>query len=442
MTPSSTLAIDTLIEARWIVPVDPPNKTLTDHTIAIQDGKIIAILPTSDALSRFSPRHHFVLNHHLVIPGLINAHTHAAMTLMRGIADDLPLLEWLRECIWPIERQWVGTDFVLAGTMLACAEMLKGGITCFNDMYFFPEKAVEASVQSGIRAAIGLISIEFPTAYATDANDYLAKGLALRDQYLDHPTLSFCLAPHAPYTVSDNTLSNIFTFANQLDLPIHMHLHETCEEIASSLDDFGIRPIERLQKLNLLGPNLIAVHMVHLTNEEINLLKLHNCNVIHCPSSNMKLASGIAPIVDLVDQSINVAIGTDGAASNNRLDMFEEMRLTALLGKVSRGAQALPSHQILRMATLNGAIALGIEKQTGSLTVGKAADITAIDFSELTLTPCFNPLSHLIYVASREHVSHVWVNGRLLLNKGELVTLNEAELIERSQYWQNRITSK
>lgn len=442
MTPSSTLAIDTLIEARWIVPVDPPNKTLTDHTIAIQDGKIIAILPTSDALSRFSPRHHFVLNHHLVIPGLINAHTHAAMTLMRGIADDLPLLEWLKECIWPIERQWVGTDFVLAGTMLACAEMLKGGITCFNDMYFFPEKAVEASVQSGIRAAIGLISIEFPTAYASDANDYLAKGLALRDQYLDHPTLSFCLAPHAPYTVSDNTLSNIFTFANQLDLPIHMHLHETCEEIASSLDDFGIRPIERLQKLNLLGPNLIAVHMVHLTNEEINLLKLHNCNVIHCPSSNMKLASGIAPIVDLVDQSINVAIGTDGAASNNRLDMFEEMRLTALLGKVSRGAQALPSHQILRMATLNGAIALGIEKQTGSLTVGKAADITAIDFSELTLTPCFNPLSHLIYVASREHVSHVWVNGRLLLNKGELVTLNEAELIERSQYWQNRITSK
>lgn len=442
MTPSSTLAIDTLIEARWIVPVDPPNKTLTDHTIAIQDGKIIAILPTSDALSRFSPRHHFVLNHHLVIPGLINAHTHAAMTLMRGIADDLPLLEWLKECIWPIERQWVGTDFVLAGTMLACAEMLKGGITCFNDMYFFPEKAVEASVQSGIRAAIGLISIEFPTAYASDANDYLAKGLALRDQYLDHPTLSFCLAPHAPYTVSDNTLSNIFTFANQLDLPIHMHLHETCEEIASSLDDFGIRPIERLQKLNLLGPNLIAVHMVHLTNEEINLLKLHNCNVIHCPSSNMKLASGIAPIVDLVDQSINVAIGTDGAASNNRLDMFEEMRLTALLGKVSRGAQALPTHQILRMATLNGAIALGIEKQTGSLTVGKAADITAIDFSELTLTPCFNPLSHLIYVASREHVSHVWVNGRLLLNKGELVTLNEAELIERSQYWQNRITSK
>ena len=442
MTPSSTLAIDTLIEARWIVPVDPPNKTLTDHTIAIQDGKIIAILPTSDALSRFSPRHHFVLNHHLVIPGLINAHTHAAMTLMRGIADDLPLLEWLRKCIWPIERQWVGTDFVLAGTKLACAEMLKGGITCFNDMYFFPEKAVEASVQSGIRAAIGLISIEFPTAYATDANDYLAKGLALRDQYLDHPTLSFCLAPHAPYTVSDNTLSNIFTFANQLDLPIHMHLHETCEEIASSLDDFGIRPIERLQKLNLLGPNLIAVHMVHLTNEEINLLKLHNCNVIHCPSSNMKLASGIAPIVDLVDQSINVAIGTDGAASNNRLDMFEEMRLTALLGKVSRGAQALPTHQILRMATLNGAIALGIEKQTGSLTIGKAADITAIDFSELTLTPCFNPLSHLIYVASREHVSHVWVNGRLLLNKGELVTLNEAELIERSQYWQNRITSK
>mgnify|MGYP001160327365 FL=1 len=439
---STALRIDTLLEARWIIPVDPPHTTLTDHAIAIQDGKIIAILPTVEALSQFSPEQHFVLNHHLIIPGLINTHTHAAMTLMRGMADDLPLMDWLKNCIWPVEKQWVDTDFVLAGTTLACAEMLKGGITCFNDMYFFPEKAVEAAAQTGMRATIGLISIEFPTAYATDANDYLAKGLMLREQYLEHPTLSFCLAPHAPYTVSDSTLSNIFTFANQLDLPIHMHLHETSEEIASSLHDFGIRPIERLQKLNLLGPNLIGVHMVHLTNEEINLLKLHNCNVVHCPSSNMKLASGIAPIVDLVNASINVAIGTDGAASNNRLDMFEEMRLTSLLGKVTHGAQALPAHQVLRMATLNGAITLGIEALTGSLSVGKAADITAIDFSGLELSPCFNPLSHLIYVAGREHVSHVWVNGQLLLNEGELVTLNEAEIIERTQYWQNRITSK
>ncbi len=441
MTPSA-LAIDTLLEARWIVPVDPPNTALIDHAIAIHDGKIIAILPSAEALSQFIPKQHFALKHHLIIPGLINSHTHAAMTLMRGIADDLPLIDWLKNCIWPVEKQWVDADFVLAGTTLACAEMLKGGITCFNDMYFFPEKAVEAAIRSGIRAAIGLISIEFPTAYATDANDYLAKGLALRDQYLGYPNLSFCLAPHAPYTVSDSTLSNIFTFANQLDLPIHMHLHETHEEIANSLHDFGIRPIERLQKLNLLGSNLIAVHMVHLINEEINLLKLHNCNVIHCPSSNMKLASGIAPIVDLINQSINVAIGTDGAASNNRLDMFEEMRLTSLLGKVTRGAQVLPAHQILRMATINGATALGIESVTGSLLVGKAADITAIDFSDLELSPCFDPLSHLIYVASREHVSHVWVNGELLLNAGELVTLNEVEIIERTQHWQNRITNK
>lgn len=441
MTPSSTVAIDTLIEARWIIPVDPPDTILVDHSIAIHDGQIIAIQPSVEALTQFSAAQHFVLNHHLVIPGLINSHTHAAMTLMRGIADDLPLMDWLEKSIWPIEKQWVDTDFVMAGTTLACAEMLKGGITCFNDMYFFPEKTAEVAIQSGIRAAIGLISIEFPTAYATDANDYLAKGLALRDQYLGHNNLSFCLAPHAPYTVSDTTLSNIFTFADQLDLPIHMHLHETREEVSSSIHNFGIRPIERLQKLNLLGPNLIAVHMVHLTNEEINLLKLHNCNVIHCPSSNLKLACGIAPIAKLTKQSINVAIGTDGAASNNRLDMFEEMRLASLLGKVSNDAQALPAHQILRMATLNGAIAMGIDQQTGSLTVGKAADITAIDFSSLELSPCFNPLSHLIYVVSREHVSHVWVNGKLLLNEGELATLDEAEIIEQAQFWRNRIIS-
>lgn len=434
--------VDTVIEVRWIIPVEPEKTVLTDHAIVIDNGIIKAILPSSQVQTQFAPLKHFVLNHHTIIPGLINLHTHAAMTLMRGLADDLPLMEWLKQHIWPVETRFADAHFVLDGAMLACAEMLKGGITCFNDMYFFPEITAKAAIESGIRAAIGLIVIDFPSAYASDADDYLRKGLMLRDQYSQHPLISFCLAPHAPYTVNDKALANITTYADQLDLPVHIHLHETDAEIKNSLDTFGLRPITRLHQFGLLGPNLIAVHMIHLSKEEICLLKQQNCNIAHCPSSNLKLASGFAPITELLTQGINVGIGTDGAASNNRLDMFEEMRLTALLAKASSSqAEALPAHQALRMATLNGAIALGLDKITGSLSIGKAADITAVDFSGLALSPCFDPISHLVYVAGREQVSHVWVNGKLLLDDRELVTLNEIELINRATQWQRRLNS-
>lgn len=435
-------AVDTIIEARWIIPVEPQKTILTNHAIVINGGIIHAILPSSQAKSKFTSQNHIALSHHAIIPGLINLHTHAAMTLMRGLADDLPLMEWLKHHIWPAETRFVDAHFVLDGTMLACAEMLKGGVTCFNDMYFFPEITAKAVIECGMRAAIGLIVIDFPSAYASDTDDYLLKGLMLHDCYPQHPQLSFCLAPHAPYSVSDKALTKIMTYAEQLDSPVHIHLHETNDEINTSLDTYGLRPIERLHHLGLLSPNLIAVHMVHLTKEEIALLKQQNCNIAHCPSSNLKLASGIAQIADLLVQGINVGIGTDSAASNNRLDMFEEMRLTALLAKAqSNQAEALSAHQALRMATLNGAIALGIDKITGSLAIGKAADITAVDFSGLALSPCFDPVSHLVYVAGREQVSHVWVNGKLLLDDGELVTLDETELIKRATRWQRRLNS-
>lgn len=436
------VTVDTVIEARWIIPVEPEKTVLTDHAIAIDDGIIKAILPSSQVRTQFTALKHVALNHHAIIPGLINLHTHAAMTLMRGLADDLPLMAWLRHHIWPAETRFVDAHFVLDGTTLACAEMLKGGVTCFNDMYFFPEITAKAVIESGMRAAIGLIVINLPSSYASDTDDYLAKGLALRDQYSQHPLLSFCFAPHSTYTLDDKALAKIMTYVNQLDLPVHIHLHETDDEIQNSLDSFGLRPIARLHQLGLLGPNLIAVHMIHLIKEEINLLKQQNCNIVHCPSSNLKLASGFAPIADLLAHEINVGIGTDGAASNNRLDMFEEMRLTALLAKAhSNRAEALPAHQALRMATLNGAIALGLDKITGSLSIGKAADITAVDFSGPALSPCFDPVSHLVYVAGREQVSHVWVNGKLLLDDGELVTLNEIELINRAIPWQRRLNS-
>ncbi|MDP3280298.1 MAG: TRZ/ATZ family hydrolase [Nitrosomonas sp.] len=436
------LEIDTVIEAKWIIPIEPAEITLNQHAIAIDKGIIKAILPISEAKLRYKPQQTITLNDHALIPGLINLHTHAAMTLMRGFADDLPLMEWLNKHIWPIENQHVDAQFVLDGTQLACAEMIKGGITCFNDMYFFPESCAEAVIHSGMRAAIGMIVIDFPTAYASDADDYLAKGLKLRDQYHQHPLLSFCFAPHAPYTVSDKTFNSILTYAEQLNTPIHTHLHETHDEIRISLETNGVRPIERLHQLGLLSPNLIAVHTVHLTDYEIKLLHQYGCSIAHCPSSNMKLASGFAPIPALLNQGMNVGLGTDGAASNNRLDMFEEMRQAALLAKATSGqADALPAHQALKMATLNGANALGLGEITGSLAVGKAADITAINFSDLNLTPCYDPASHLVYTASREQVSHVWVNGRMLLHDKQLTTLNPFELQYRTAYWQERIAT-
>lgn len=439
---TSPVTVDTVIQARWIIPVEPEKTVLTDHAIVIDDGIIKAILPISVVRAQFTPHHHINLNQHAIIPGLINLHTHAAMTLLRGLADDLPLMEWLNHHIWPTETKFVDENFALDGVKLACAEMLKGGITCFNDMYYFPEITAQAVIESGMRAAIGLIAIDFPSPYASDADDYLAKGLALRDQHPLHSRLTFCLAPHAPHTVSDKALATIMTYADQLELPIHIHLHETSAEIESSLKTYRLRPLARLHQLGLLGPKLIAVHMIHLSGHEIQLLKQQNCHVAHCPSSNLKLASGFAPIIELLAQGVNVGIGTDGAASNNRLDMFGEMRLTALLAKAnSNKADALPAHQALRMATLNGAIALGLDHITGSLAVGKAADITAVDFSGLTLSSCFDPVSHLVYVAGQEHVSHVWVDGKLLLDEGELVTLNERELINRAMHWHKRLNS-
>ncbi len=434
--------IDTLLEARWIIPVEPAGKVLKNHTLAIDQGVIQAIIPSDEAQAQFDPREHIVLNHHALIPGLVNLHTHAAMTLMRGLADDLPLMEWLNNHIWPAETRHVDAGFVFDGTRLACAEMLRAGITCFNDMYFFPEAAVQAVLASGMRAAVGMIAIDFPTAYASDADDYLAKGLALRDDYNPHPLLSFCFAPHAPFTVSDRVFAKILTYAEQLDLPIHIHLHETAHEVADSLKTHGMRPIERMQKLGLLGPNLIAVHMIHVTADEIELMARLGCTVAHCPSSNLKLASGFAPAATMLGAGMNVGLGTDGAASNNRLRMFEEMRLAALLAKGQTGrADVLPAWQALQMATLNGAKALGLDPVIGSLLPGKAADITAVDFSSLELAPCYDPVSHLVYAAGREHVSHVWVNGKMLLDRGELTTLDEEELLRRAGFWREQIAA-
>ena len=432
--------IDLLIEARWIIPVEPADTVLENHAIAVDKGAIVAILQQTEASLRFAPRETRKLAHHILIPGLVNLHTHAAMTLLRGLADDLPLMEWLQNHIWPAEARHVSPQFVRDGTRLACAEMLLGGITCFNDMYFFPKAVAEAAIASGMRAAIGLIAIDFPTAYANDADDYLAKGLAVRDDLRDQSLIRFCLAPHAPYTVSDRAFAKVLTLAEQCELPIHLHLHETEQEILDGKKHFGMRPMERLRQLGLLGPGLIAAHAIHMETEEIDLLAHHGCSIAHCPSSNLKLASGIAPITRMAARGVNIGLGSDGAASNNRLDLFQEMRLAALLAKVqSSAAHAVGAHQALRMATLCGARALGMEDKIGSLQPGKAADICAIDANDLRLSPCYDPASHVVYAASREQVSDVWVAGKQRVKDRKLTADNEIELISLASLWQNQI---
>jgi len=408
----------------------------------VRGGNIEAVLPVAQARARFADYERIALGEHVLLPGLVNAHTHAAMALMRGLADDLPLMRWLEEHVWPAEKRHVSAQFVRDGTLLACAEMLRGGITCFNDMYFFPQAALESALEAGIRSAHGIIVIEFPSAYAADAADYLRKGLEVRDRYGDEPLASFCLAPHAPYTVSDASFRQVATLAAELDLPVHMHVHETEDEVQRSAAEHGVRPLERLRRLNLLTPNLIAVHAVHLSDEEIALLARHGCSVAHCPSSNLKLASGFAPIAKLAAAGVNIALGSDGAASNNRLDIFQEMRSAALLAKaVARDAQAMPAQAALRAATLGGAQALGLGERIGSIAAGKAADLIAVALRGPELTPCYDIVSHLVYATGREHVSHVWVAGELRLRDGALQSDVFARLDTRMGLWQNALGS-
>ncbi|WP_420839502.1 TRZ/ATZ family hydrolase [Dechloromonas hankyongensis] len=432
-------AIDLLIEARWIATVDS-DTTLNNHAVAVHNERIVAVLPTREARARFAPARHVKLPGHILIPGLINLHTHAAMTLMRGIADDLPLMDWLQKHIWPIEGTHMSPQFVYDGTRLACAEMLKGGITCFNDMYFYPDAAASAASEFGMRATLGITTLEFPTPYASDAADYISKGLAVRQDWLGNPLIEFCLAPHAPYTVSDATFERILTLSEQLNLPIHCHIHETAQEIADSLQQHGQRPLQRLRKLGLLGPNLIGVHAVHLNDDDLELLATTSSNIAHCPTSNLKLASGFAPVAKMRQMGINVGFGTDGAASNNRLDMFAEMRLAALLAKgVSGNAQALPAGEVLRMATLDAARALGLADKIGSITPGKYADLCAVSLSPLETRPCFDPVSHIVNVAGREHITHVWVAGKCCVDNKTLPNHPQNDLESAVALWQNSL---
>ena len=437
----SSNSVDTVIHSRWILPVNSHQSILEHHALVINKGSVVDIIPSEEVTGRYLPQKEFDLANHLLMPGMVNAHTHAAMTLLRGYADDYPLQEWLEQHIWPAEGQWVSEEFVRDGSQLAAAEMILSGTTCFSDMYFFPETVAEVVSSVGLRAQLAFPIMEFPTAWGSGPDEYIHKGIELHDKYRHHPNISIAFGPHAPYTVSDDTYRKLVTLAEELQSPIQVHLHETQKEVEDSIHQFGMRPIERLNNLNVLTPLTQCVHMTALDQQDIETISASGAHVVHCPESNLKLASGFTPVAQLQKAGINVALGTDGAASNNDLNMFGEIRTAAMLAKgISQDASELAVHKAIEMATIDGARALGLDNQIGSLEIGKSADVIAIDLSDLSLQPIYNPVSTLVYSCDRNHVTHTWCAGKLLMEDRRLVSLNSSQLRHSTERWQERIS--
>jgi 5-methylthioadenosine/S-adenosylhomocysteine deaminase len=432
---------DTLISADWCIPVEPDGRVLTHHSVAVTDGRIVDILPTAEASGSYEASAVVDRPGHVLIPGLVNAHTHAAMTLLRGLADDLPLERWLKEAIWPVEARWAGAEMVRDGTRLAIAEMLLSGTTCFSDQYFFPEIVAETAAELQIRAMVGTPVVEFATLWAKDASECISKATDLvHDPYADHALISTCFVPHSTAAVSDESFAALRVMADQLDKRVQIHLHESAGEIEESQASTGMRPLERISGLGLVNSSLMAVHAVHLTDDEISQFAETGVAVAHCPRSNLKLADGIARIQDLLDAGITVGLGTDGAASNNVLEMPGEMRTAALLAKTrSDDASALPAAAALRMATIESARTLGLADSIGSIEAGKWADLACIDLMHLNSQPVYDPVSQLVYTVQPHQVRDVWVAGRLQVEEGKLKHIDQGEILRRTAEWQQRI---
>ncbi len=431
---------DKIISASWLFTAHNDDQLKEDHSVVVSNGIIHDIVPTSEVFGLYDASDTYQLTDHVLLPGFINAHTHAAMTIFKGFADDLALQDWLNNYIWPAEKEFVNYDFVRDGSTHAIAEMIKGGTTTFNDMYFFPEATAEVVGKIGIRANIGLVLLEFPTNYAKDPREYLNKGLEFRDNWRDNPLITTSLAPHAPYSVSDESFEMINTYAEQLDLTIHSHIHETLNEIDDSKKQFGCSPIERLSELGILSPRLMAAHCVHLSNNDINLLSNNGVSILSNISSNMKLGSGLINISELFKNEMNIAIGTDSSASNNRLDILTEMRSLALISKaLTMKSEFLNPSDIIKMATINGAKALNIDDFTGSIAKGKSADIIAFNLDSIETQPCYDPLSSFLYCAHRQSCSYVWINGEIKLKENKLVCIDESEILQKAKAWKNRI---
>ncbi|MGI9245109.1 MAG: TRZ/ATZ family hydrolase [Steroidobacteraceae bacterium] len=432
--------VDTLVCARWVVPVEPDGPVLDDHAVAIRAGRIVAVLPTAIAKLRYEARDVVERPHHAVLPGLVNAHTHAAMTLLRGRAGDLALGRWLTEAIWPVERRWVDPAYVRDGTELAIAEMQRAGVTCFADMHLYPEVVARTAAELHMRASVGLVVVESPTRWATGPDEYIEKGLALRDEYRGDPLVSTCFAPHAPYTIDDATLVRIRRLVDELETPVVMHLHESAWEIDRSLEQHGERPLERLGRLGLVSSLLVAVHMTQVESADLDVLAAAGAAVVHCPQSNLKLGAGHCPAAQMLERGIRVGLGTDGAASNDDLDILAEMQTAALLAAGVTGRPgSLLARNVLRMATLGGAQALGLADSTGSLAAGKWADLCCVDLRTPGSWPVHDVIATIVFACSSRQVTDTWVAGRRVYADGSLRYIDEAAVLERADVWRRRI---
>ena len=429
-----------IISASWIFTSNSEGQLLSDYSIVIENDKIIDLVPQDKVFDEYEANDTYQLTDHILIPGLINTHTHAAMSLFKGFADDLPLQDWLNDYIWPAEKEFINSSFVKDGSILALSEMIKSGVTTFNDMYFFPDATAEAVKELGVRSNIGLIVLDFPTNYATDPEDYLLKGFEFRDKWRNEELITTSIAPHAPYSVSDEAFTLINTYSEELSINIHTHLHETQWEIEDSIEKYGITPVQRLNNLGIIGPSLMAVHCVHLNDQDMATLAKNKVSIVHNPSSNMKLGSGISDIAKMLKQNLNISLGTDSSASNNRIDIMEEMRLAALLIKGStKSPELFSANEAIKMATINGAKALGLESIIGSIEKNKKADLVAIDLNSIENQPIYNPLTTLVYSSSRSDVSYVWIDGEIKLKDKKLVKIDEERIIQLAKKWQRKL---
>jgi len=437
---SNNQSVSTIIHARWVIPVVPQNCVLENHSVIISGQHIIEILPRDEVATKYTAKEEYTLENHALLPGLINAHGHSAMSLFRGLADDLPLMEWLNDHIWPAEGQWVNEEFVADGTLLAIAEMIRSGTTCYSDMYFFPNISAKIATEHKIRTQICFPILDFPTAWAQNAEEYIHKGLELFDQYKNCNYVSVAFGPHAPYTVSDEPLKQVAMLSEQLNAQVQIHLHETEFEVQESIEKYGVRPLQRLADLGLLSPALQCVHMTQVNDQDLELLSRNGVHVVHCPESNLKLASGFSPVDKMLKADINVALGTDGAASNNDLDLLGEMKTAALIAKaVSGDASAVNAHEALEMATINGAKAMGLEDKIGSLEKGKWADIIAVDLGFLDCQPVYDASSHIVYATNSHQVTHSWIGGSIHMEDRQLTMIDTLHLSERVHSWAEKI---
>ncbi len=442
MTAETITAADTRINARWLIPVEPFGVVLEHQAVILQGSRILAIVPQAEADQNYRTRETLDLNQHVVLPGLINLHGHTAMSLFRGLADDLPLMTWLNDHIWPAEGKFVSEQFVADGTRLAMAEMLRTGTTTFSDMYFFPEVTAQAAHDTGMRAQICFPLMDMPTVWGSGPEEYLRKGAGLIEQWQRDDYIMPAIGPHAPYTVSDGPLGAAVELAQQTGAAIQLHLHETAFEVAEAVKASGQRPLARMADLGVLGANTQCVHMTQIDESDLAHLKMTGAHVVHCPESNLKLASGFCPVQKLLDHDINVTIGTDGAASNNDLDLFGELKTAAMVAKTVAGdAAALSAHKALEMATLSGARALGRDQDIGSLVAGKLADLIAVDLSDPYLQPVYDPASHLVYSNHGRAVSHSWIHGVPQLQDGRLTRIDVPDLVLRVNEWRKQILS-